>query len=104
MLVLMKALRVEQHGGPGVPQLKVAADPSPGPGQLLLRIHAAGVNAVEPYVRAGQHGYTATLPYTPGSDAAGVVEAVGAGTSGVAVGDRVYTNRALTGSYAERAL
>jgi NADPH2:quinone reductase len=100
----MRAIRVEQHGGPEVLQLKEMADPVPGPGQVLLRIHAAGVNPVETYIRAGQHGYAARMPYTPGSDAAGVVRAVGPDVTGVAVGDRIYTDRALTGAYAELAL
>lgn len=100
----MKAIRVEQHGGPDVLQLKEVPDPVPGTGQVLLRVHAAGVNPVETYIRAGQQGYGAQLPYTPGGDAAGVVEALGEGVRGVAVGDRVFTSRALTGSYAEKAL
>jgi len=100
----MKAIRVELHGGPEVLQLQEMPDPKPASGQVLIRVHAAGVNPVETYIRAGQQGYTATMPYTPGSDASGVIEAVGADVSGVAVGDRVFTSRALTGSYAERAL
>jgi NADPH2:quinone reductase len=100
----VKAIRVEQHGGPEVLRLKELPDPTPGPGEVVLRIHAAGVNPVETYVRAGQHGYAASMPYTPGTDAAGVVEAVGSGVTDVAMGTRGYTDRALTGSYAERAL
>jgi len=100
----MKAIRVEKHGGPEVLELKEVPDLAPGIGQVLLRVHAAGVNPVETYIRAGQQGYGAQLPYTPGGDAAGVVEALGEGVYGVAVGDRVFTSRALTGSYAEKAL
>ena len=100
----MKAIRVEKHGGPEVLQLQDVPDPTPGPGHVLLRVHAAGVNPVETYVRAGQHGYSAQLPYTPGGDAAGVIEAVGPDVSGVVVGDRVFTSRAFTGAYAEKAL
>jgi len=100
----MKAIRVELHGGPEVLELKEVPDPVPGPGQVLIRVHAAGVNPVETYVRAGQQGYTASMPYTPGGDAAGVIEAVGADVRDVAVGDRVFTSRAFSGAYAERAL
>jgi NADPH2:quinone reductase len=100
----VKAIRVHETGGPEVLILEEVPDPTAGAGEVVVRVHAAGVNPVETYIRAGQHGYSANLPYTPGSDAAGVVEAVGAGVTDLAVGDRVYTNRALTGSYAERAL
>jgi NADPH2:quinone reductase len=100
----MKAIRVEQHGGPEVLELKEVPEPKPAAGQVLIRVHAAGVNPVETYVRAGQQGYAASLPYTPGGDAAGVIEAVGPDVRDVAAGDRVFTSRALTGSYAEKAL
>jgi NADPH2:quinone reductase len=100
----MKAIRVERHGGPEVLELREVPDPEPGPGQVRIRVHAAGVNPVDTYIRAGQEGYGAKMPYTPGLDAAGVIDAVGSGVTGVAAGDRVYTNMALTGSYAERTL
>ncbi|HEY8517112.1 MAG TPA: NADPH:quinone reductase [Candidatus Binatia bacterium] len=100
----MKAIRVEKHGGPEVLELREVPDPQPGAGQVRIRVHAAGVNPVDTYIRAGQQGYTAALPYTPGMDAAGVVDAVGEGVTQLAVGDRVYTNLALTGTYAELTL
>ena len=106
----MKAIRVEKHGGPEVLELREVADPVPGRGQVLIRVEAAGVNPVDTYIRAGQQGYGAPLPFTPGFDAAGVVVAVGEGVAaapapgGVAVGDRVYTSRAITGSYAGLAV
>jgi len=100
----MKAIRVEKHGGPEVLELRDVPDPRPAAGQVLLRVHAAGVNPVETYIRAGQQGYSAQLPYTPGGDAAGVIEAVGPDVSGVGPGDRVFTSRAFTGAYAEKAL
>jgi NADPH2:quinone reductase len=100
----MKAIRVEKHGGPEVLELKDVPDPVPGPGQVLLRVHAAGVNPVETYIRAGQHGYAASMPYTPGTDAAGVVAALGPDVQGLAAGDRIYTSRAQGGAYAELAL
>ncbi len=100
----MKAIRVAQHGGPEVLKLEEVPDPVPAAGQVRIRVRAAGVNPVDTYIRAGQQGYAATLPYTPGMDAAGVVDAVGEGVTQVAVGDRVYTNLAFSGAYAELAL
>ena len=73
-------------------------------GQVLVRIKAAGVNPVDTYIRAGVYARKPSLPYTPGTDAGGVVEAVGAEVKRVKVGDRVYTNGTITGTYAELAL
>ena len=104
----MRAVRVHAFGEPDVLQVEEVADPRPpGAGEVLVRLHAAGVNPVDAYMRSGQYGALPSLPYTPGSDGAGVVEAVGekrAGAPGPAVGDRVYTSGSLTGTYAERAL
>ena len=96
---LMRAVRVQAFGEPDVLQLEEVADPRPpGAGEVLVRLHAAGVNPVEAYMRAGQYAALPPLPYTPGSDGAGVVEAVGGGGApGPAVGDRVYTSGSLTG-------
>lgn len=86
-------------------QLENVPDPVVGAGQVLVRVHASGVNPLDTYLRAGAKigDYTPTLPYTPGNDAAGVVAAVGEGVTRVNVGDRVYA-QPLTGSYAELAL
>ncbi|HKN86709.1 MAG TPA: NADPH:quinone reductase [Nitrospiraceae bacterium] len=100
----MKAIRVHAFGEPEVMRLEEVPDPKPGPGQVVVRIHAVGVNPVEAYIRAGLYNREAPLPYTPGTDAAGVIEAVGEGTSQVQVGNRVYTAGTITGAYAERAL
>jgi NADPH2:quinone reductase len=100
----MKAIRVREFGPPEVMRVEDAPDPSPGPGQVLVRIRAAGVNPVETYIRSGTYARRPTLPYTPGHDAAGIVEAVGDGVTGVVAGDRVYTSETLTGAYAELAL
>ncbi len=100
----MKAIRVHQFAGPEVMRIEDVPDPKPGPGQVVVRIHAAGVNPADTYIRAGTYARKPTLPYTPGMDGAGVVEAVGAGVSHVKVGDRVYTAGTLSGTYAERAL
>lgn len=104
----MKAIRVHKFGGPEVMQLETVPDPKPGPGQVLVRVHAAGVNPVDTYVRSGNYARLPTLPYTPGGDGAGVVMAVGPEVRGVAVDDRVYLTGTvgdlLTGAYAEQAL
>ena len=84
----MKAIRVHQYGGPEVLQLEDVPDPTPGAGQVLVRVKAAGVNPYDTYMRAGSYGATnPTLPFTPGSDAAGVIEALGPGVDGFKVGD-----------------
>jgi NADPH:quinone reductase len=99
----MKAIRVRQHGGPEVMQIEEVETPSPGAKQVLVKIAAAGVNPVDTYIRAGAYRATAP-PYTPGADAAGTVESVGAEVTHVRPGDRVYTAGATTGTYAEYAL
>src|SRR5712664_4229498 len=100
----MKAIQVHQFGGPEVLQLEEIPAPKPAAGQVLVRVHAAGVNPYDTYMRNGTYAIKPPLPYTPGSDAAGVVEAVGAGVTKVKPGDRVYTARTVTGAYAEYAL
>jgi NADPH2:quinone reductase len=100
----MKAIRVREFGPPEVMRIEETPDPAPGPGQVLVRVRAAGVNPVETYIRSGAYARRPALPYTPGHDAAGIVEAVGSGVTGVAAGDRVYTSETVTGAYAELAL
>lgn len=99
----MHAIRVHEFGPPEVLLLEHVPDPSPGPGQVLIRVKAAGVNPVDTYIRAGLF-YKKGLPYTPGSDASGVVEAVGEGVLAFRPGDRVYTSGTVTGAYAELCL
>src|SRR5262249_41004635 len=94
----MKAIRVHEFGGPEVLKLEDVPTPKPSAGQVLVRIHAAGVNPYDTYMRAGTYAVKPALPYTPGSDGAGVVEAVGEGVKKVKQGDRVYTARTLTGA------
>ncbi|HEV8130554.1 MAG TPA: NADPH:quinone reductase [Acidobacteriota bacterium] len=100
----MKAIRVHAFGAPEVMRLEEVPDLKAGPEQVLVRIRAAGVNPVETYIRTGTYARKPALPYTPGTDAGGVVESVGDGVTRVAAGDRVYTAGALTGTYAEQAL
>jgi len=100
----MKSIVVQEFGEPSVLQLQEVPTPIPGPGQVLVRVHAIGVNPVETYIRAGTYAKLPPLPYTPGGDVGGVVEAVGEGVAHVAVGSRVYTFGTITGAYAEYAL
>jgi NADPH2:quinone reductase len=100
----MKAIVVHEFGGPEVLRLEEVPTPKPAAGQVLVRIHGAGVNPYDAYMRAGTYAVKPPLPYTPGSDAAGVIEAVGDGVKRVRKGDRVYTSKTLTGAYAEYAL
>lgn len=100
----MKAIQVHQFGGPEVLALHEVPTPKPGRGEVLVRVHAAGVNPYDTYMRNGSYAIKPQLPYTPGSDAAGVVEAVGEGVTKVKPGDRVYTAKTITGAYAEYAI
>jgi len=100
----MKRIRVHTFGGPEVLAVEEADDLRPGAGEVLVRVKAAGVNPYDTYMRAGTYGRGPELPFTPGSDAAGVVEAVGAGVNDISPGDRVYTTGTLTGAYAEQAV
>ncbi len=99
----MKAIRVHEFGEPDVMRLEEVAAPVPAAGQVVVRIHAAGINPVETYIRAGIYPKPPT-PYTPGSDGAGVIDAIGTDVGRVSVGDRVYTAGSLSGTYAEQAL
>jgi NADPH:quinone reductase len=100
----MKAIRVHQFGGPEVLRLEEVPKPQPGSNQILLRIHAIGVNPVDTYIRSGAYAAKPNLPYTPGADAAGVIEAIGEGVKSFKPGDRVYVGGSVTGTYAEYAL
>lgn len=100
----MKAIRVHEFGGPEVLKLEDVPDLQPGKGQVVVQVRAVGVNPVDAYVRTGTYAMKPTLPYTPGADAAGVVKSVGEGVTSVKPGDRVYTSRSLTGTYAEQTL
>ena len=100
----MKAIRINDFGGPEVLKLEEVDNPKPGTGQVVVRVKAAGVNPVESYLRSGGYTRKPELPFTPGTDAGGVIEAVGSGVTGYKVHDRVYTSGSLTGTYAELAL
>ncbi|XP_072430981.1 quinone oxidoreductase isoform X3 [Chiloscyllium punctatum] len=98
----MRTVRVYKFGGPS--ELKLEMDipiPNPGENQVLIKIHACGVNPVETYMRAGTYPRKPSLPWTPGNDVAGVVEQVGQFVSKFKKGDRVFTCGTITGGYAE---
>lgn len=100
----MKAIVVREFGPPEVMQLEDVHLAEPTDTQVLVKIEAAGVNPVDTYLRTGIHAHAPNLPYTPGKDAAGVVESVGDGVTRVAVGDRVYTAGSISGTYAEYSI
>lgn len=100
----MKAIVVREFGGPEVLKLEEVAPPTAGAGQVVVAIRAAGVNPADVYTRSGTYAVKPPLPYTPGTDGAGVIESVGAGVTTVRVGDRVYVARSLSGTYAQFAL
>ena len=91
----MIAIRVVEFGGPEVLRCQEVADPVSSGDQVLVKVHAVGVNPVEAYIRSGSYARLPALPYTPGSDVAGVV---------VSTGQRVYLSGTLTGGYAEFCL
>ncbi|HQA30474.1 MAG TPA: NADPH:quinone reductase [Propioniciclava tarda] len=97
----MKAVQASAFGDSSVLSLVELPSSEPGPGEIRVRVHAAGVNPVEVYIRNGGYAaYEPGMPYVPGFDAAGVVDAVGAGVD-CAVGDRVFVASRDTGTYAE---
>ncbi len=97
----MRAIRVRETGGPEVLRVETVDDPVAGPGEVLVRVEAVGVNFIEIYNRTGI--YKSALPFTPGEEGAGTVAAVGPGVADVSVGDRVVSYN-LKGSYAELAV
>src|SRR5688572_20536511 len=100
----VKAIRVHEFGGPDMMRLEEVDLPAPANDQIRIRIQAIGVNPVDTYIRAGTYGKTTGLPYTPGFDAAGTVEAGGPDVKNVRLGDRVYCAGSVTGTYAETAI
>ena len=100
----MKAIIVREYGEPEVMRLEEVETPQPAAGQVLVKVEAAGVNPVDTYLRTGIHAHAPQLPYTPGKDGAGTIEAVGGSVSKFQRGDRVYTSGCISGTYAEYTL
>lgn len=99
----MKAIRVHEFGAPEVMRLEDVPDPQPGPGEVVVRLRATGVNPVDTYIRSGTYVIRPELPYTPGADGAGEVRSVAPDVTSFRSGDRVYVAGSLTGTYAEQA-
>jgi NADPH:quinone reductase len=95
----VKAIVVRAFGDPSVMRVEDVPSPEAGPGQVLVRIRAVGVNPVDTYIRKGAYARKPVLPYTPGADAAGTVEAVGAGVTTCSAGQRVYINDTVAGPF-----
>src|SRR3954467_5973285 len=105
----MKAIRVHEYGGAAVLKLEDAPEPKAGPGEVVVRVRAAGVNPVDAYIATGTYPRKPPLPYTPGQDGAGDVQSVGADVKDFKAGDRVYVcgvgnTTAGAGTYAELAV
>lgn len=97
----MRAVLAKSFGGPEVLEIAERSMPQPGPGEVLVRVRAAGVNPVDCYIRSGTYARKPELPYIPGSDAAGTVEALGDGVPDLAPGERVYAWGQNSGACAE---
>ena len=104
----MKAVQFSEFGGPEVLRLVDVDDPKPGPGEVVMRVRAAGVNPADTYMRSGTYRIRPDLPCIPGWDAAGEIVETGEGVGGFAPGDRVFTGAVLgmgiSGCYAEKVL
>jgi NADPH2:quinone reductase len=108
----MKAIVVREHGGPEVLKFEDLPDPVANADQVVVRLRAVGVNPVDVYIRSGAYARKPPLPFIPGSDGGGEIEAVGANVKNFAVGDRVFIHGTAAehtvghhgGAYAERAV
>ena len=104
----MQAILAREFGGPDVLKLETVPDPIAGRGQVRVRVHAIGVNPYDTYMRAGGYAIKPDLPYTPGADAAGVIDQVGDGATPWKIGDRVYVSGTAMGkahgAYAQYAV
>ena len=100
----MKAALLTKHGGPEVLRLGEALDPTAGPGEVVVNVHAASINAADYKVRLGGPSHNLKFPYILGRDFSGVVSALGAGVTDFAVGDAVFgvTDQGIEGCYAEK--
>lgn len=104
----MQAILAHEFGGADVLKLEDVPDPQAAAGQVRVRIHAVGVNPYDTYMRSGAYAIKPDLPYTPGADAAGVIDQIGDGVNGLTAGDRVYVSGTALGkahgAYAQYAV
>lgn len=99
----MRAARCTEYGPPSAIAVAEIPDPQPGPGEVLVRVHAAAVNYPDVLIAANRYQVSAPLPFTPGSEFAGVVAGLGPGVAGPAVGSPV-TGTVLAGAFAEQVV
>jgi len=100
----MKTVQITKFGAPEVLALREQADPAPGPGEVVVRVAAAGINFADLLMRLGLYPGTPRPPFTPGFEVAGTVEAVGAGVSSPRAGERVVAMMLAGGGYAAKAV
>lgn len=100
----MRAIEVNQFGGPEVLQQTEIPEPVVAENQVLVKVAAVGVNPVETYIRAGTYPKLPELPFVPGGNVAGVIESCGSAVRSWQVGDRIYSSATVSGAYAEKAL
>jgi len=100
----MRAVRVQEFGAPEGMGIEEVPEPKPGPGQVLIRVKAAGVNPVDTYIRTGNYPLRPELPYTPGFDGAGMVQEIGEGVENFSLKERVWFSTQKMGAYADFAL
>jgi NADPH:quinone reductase len=107
-LSYMKAIQVSEFGGPEVLKYVELSEPTPNEKEVRVKLFAAGVNPSEAYTRTGTYSSVPDLPYTPGTDGAGVIDAIGEGVENLKVGDRVFVAahfaKRNTGTYAEKVV
>jgi NADPH:quinone reductase-like Zn-dependent oxidoreductase len=97
----MRAIHFRKHGPPRLLQVEESPEPCPKPGEVLIQVHAIGVNFTDVLSRQGLNPEAPPLPYVPGHETSGDVVALGDGVAGLSVGQRVVAYH-LTGGYAER--
>jgi NADPH:quinone reductase-like Zn-dependent oxidoreductase len=102
----MMAWRVHEFGPPETMRFERVPVPTPGPGEVLVKVHAAGIGPWDGWIRGGRSALPQPLPLTLGSDLSGEIEALGPDVAGLGVGDQIYgvTNPRFIGAYAEYAL
>src|SRR5205823_11659958 len=92
----MKAVVFHEHGAPGVLRYEDVPEPSPGPGEVLIEVHATSINHIDIFLRRGMPGIKVPLPKIAGSDASGIIREIGSEVSGLKAGQRVTINPGIS--------